>query len=419
VNHDNPDSIRRSVPIPSGLKSRLRQWAPARDAWTIVRARQVESEYRRRREHYARVAANRGLVYDIGRVTGEVRARMAARGYTPIVRSRGEIHTFAYVPTYGWHTYLLPDLRELGPLTHFDYQDFAFDFERMASGDVEGRRQRAALMERILPPIREAHARRPIDWIFCYAGGQDLSPAVLQQIAGEIGVPIVNMSLDDKQGWAGRTVGDARCGAVDITRDIDLYMTSSRVACEWHLAEGGRPVYLPEGVDVAAYAPSGVAQDIAVSFIGAAYGFRVSLVEELRKAGIDVQTFGAGWGSGRISSEEQLRIMNRSIINLGMGGIEYSEVLTNVKGRDFEIPGTGGGVYLTTFNADLAQHFVIGQEILCYHSRDEMIELIRWYSARPDEARAIALRARERCVREHRWLHRYEAMLRILGVLPS
>jgi spore maturation protein CgeB len=102
-----------------------------------------------------------------------------------------------------------------------------------------------------------------------------------------------------------------------------------------------------------------------------------------------------------------------------MGGIEYSEALTNVKGRDFEIPGTGGGMYLTSFNPDLAQHFDIGNEIVCYRNRDEMVELIRYYLARRDEAEAIARRARERCLREHRWLHRYETMLRVLGVLEE
>ena len=43
----------------------------------------------------------------------------------------------------------------------------------------------------------------------------------------------------------------------------------------------------------------------------------------------------------RVWGDEQVRVINRSKINLGMGGIGYSERLTNVKTRDFEIPGTG------------------------------------------------------------------------------
>ena len=76
-------------------------------------------------------------------------------------------------------------------------------------------------------------------------------------------------------------------------------------------------------------------------------------------------------------------------------------------------------MYLTSFNPDLAQHFDVGREVLCYRNREEAVEVIRWCLAHPDEADAIARAARDRCVREHRWLHRYEAMLRVLGVLRA
>ena len=111
--------------------------------------------------------------------------------------------------------------------------------------------------------------------------------------------------------------------------------------------------------------------------------------------------------------------MNRSCINLSMGGIGYSEALTNVKTRDFEIPGTGGGVYLTSFNPDLAQHFEVGREILCYRNRNEMVELIRYYLSHPEQAREIAMRGRARCLADHRWLYRYRHVCQVLGILPD
>ena len=86
-------------------------------------------------------------------------------------------------------------------------------------------------------------------------------------------------------------------------------------------------------------------------------------------------------------------MINRTRINLGMGGVGYSESLTNLKARDFEIPGTGGGLYLTSYNPDLARHFAIGSEIACYRTREEMVELIRYYLAHSEEASAIAARA--------------------------
>jgi spore maturation protein CgeB len=96
--------------------------------------------------------------------------------------------------------------------------------------------------------------------------------------------------------------------------------------------------------------------------------------------------------------------------------MHYSRILTNLKGRDFEVPATGRGVYLTAFNSDLAECFGVGRELLCYRGPDEMIELIRCYLRRPDECAAIAQRARERCVREHQWSHRIETLLGWLGI---
>lgn len=142
-----------------------------------------------------------------------------------------------------------------------------------------------------------------------------------------------------------------------------------------------------------------------------------SAIREVLRNGtaLGVRAWGTGWPAG--PAIDPIEIYNRSAINLGMGGIEYSEELTNVKGRDLEIPGTGGGVYLTSFNADLAQHFNVGEEILCYRDRDDMLELIRHYLLRPEAAMAIAARGRARALREHRWLHRYESILRILEIL--
>jgi hypothetical protein len=408
---------RRIVPLPSAWKAPLRRWRGSRLLWTWYRSTQLHREYERRREDYARLAAARGLVYREAAVRTAVRARLAERGYTPVVRQQGEIHTFACIPTFGWHEHLLPDLHDLGPVTHFDYTALGYGFEELVQTGTRARHRRREMLDRVLPAFREAHARRPVDWVFCYGGGQDTSAEVVRRLSTEFGVPTVNMSLDDKQGWAGEFVDDGRrIGAVDITSAFDLFMTSARVACEWHLVEGGRPIYLPEGFSAASYCPTGARQDIPVSFIGGAYGFRTSTIEYLRRHGVAVETYGDGWGTRSVWRDEQGDIINRSVINLGMGGIEYSESLTNVKTRDFEIPGTGGGLYLTSYNPDLAQHFVVGQEIACYRNRDEMLELCRYYLAHPDEARAMADRARERCLREHRWLHRYLRLLDVLGV---
>jgi hypothetical protein len=390
-----------------------------RRLWARYRRSQLHRQYEARREHYAHEASQRGLTYREADVAPLVRARLAARGFTPVPRSPGEIHTFAFVPQIGWHSALLPDLYALGPVTLFDYVRLGFDWEEFYWAKEAGRARRRAMNAMILPALREAHTRRRVDWVFAYASGVEISADTIRRITGELGIPVVNMCLDDKQSWTGPWMGDHRAGQIDIAETFDLSWTSARVACEWYFAEGARPLYMPEGFDGSVFHPVDLPQDIPVSFIGGAYGFRPDVVEFLRRRGIPVTTFGSGWGTRSVWGAEQVEVINRSVINLGMGGIGYSEDLTNLKTRDFEIAGTGGGLYLTSFNADLAGHLRVGEEVVCYRSRDEMLELIRHFLRHRDEARSIARRARHRCLAEHRWLHRYHRVCQILGVLAQ
>jgi hypothetical protein len=404
--------------VPASWKAHIRR-IPAVEAFlsTADRSR-MEQQYRQHRDMYHHMAKARGLVYDEGAVTALIRARLRDRGTRPIPRPIGEVHTFAVIPMVSWHRHLLPDLRELGPLTLFDYTSLGYRVEDMLRADGNAIRLRRELMELLWAKLSETHARSPVDWVFCYAGGKDNSAALYRRITDELGIPTVNLSLDDKHCWTGPWMGDHHAGTVGLTAAFDMFVTSSRVSCEWHMVEGGRPIYMPEGFDASAYLPRSCPRDIPVSFVGAAYGFRPAVIGFLRTRGISVETYGQGWpGNGYVA--DPVGIYNRSIVNLGMGGILGSEGLTNVKGRDFEVTGTGGGVYLTSYNPDLARHFSVGDEILCYRTRDEMLEIVRDCLARPDESREIARKARERCLREHRWLHRYMKMLAILGILSE
>ena len=268
----------------------------------------------------------------------------------------------------------------------------------------------------ILPALRRVHAERPVDWVFVYANGVEIQAGVIRAITEELGIPVVNMCLDDKQSWTGPWMGDHRGGQIDILAQFDLSWTSSRVAAEWYLLEGGRPIYLAEGFSPASYAPSGVEKDIPVSFLGAAYGFRRRAIADLRRHRVPIQTFGYGWHDASFV-EHPSQIFNRSLINFGIGTVGYSDSVTTLKGRDFDVPGTGGGMYLTSFNSELAQHFRVGEEIACYAGPDEALELIRHYLARPEEAAEMACRARERALGEHQWVHRFQTVCRTLGIL--
>jgi hypothetical protein len=268
--------------------------------------------------------------------------------------------------------------------------------------------------------LRTAHQERPIDWFFSYALGWDMDRSTLQLIHEEFGIPTVNISLDDKNWWDEIERGDAASALKSIAPHYDLGWASARVVLPWYWAEGGQAIFLPEGVNSSWFRPlEDVTQDVEVGFVGNAFGYRPQIVEQLRKAEIGLVVFGNGWPNGVLSDDDMLRFFNRCSINLGLGDMHFSRTMTNLKGRDFEVPSTGRGLYLTAFNSDLATCFNLGTEIAAYRGLDEMIELLRHYLRNKDEVRAMARAARARCLREHQWRHRFEAILRAFGILPA
>ena len=389
------------------------------DLYLPFRAQIVLRKYHRRRERYATICRDRNLVYSEADTVDKVRKRLRKRGYIPRKRNLGEVHTFAFIPRQGWHENLCPDLYELGPVTEFDYVSLGFDDRRSQLPGPEGEALRFELNKRFLEELVNANRNRPVDWVYIYASGNHVLSSTLKRIQQELGMPVVNMCLDDKQSWEGKWLGEQRGLQIDIAGVFDLSWTSARVATGWYLAEGGLPIWMPEGCNVKAYFPLSIKQDIDVSFVGRNYGIRSSVVKFLSRAGIDVQAFGSGWDNGPVSNKKLVDIFRRSVINLGMGSIGVAEYLTNVKGRDFDVPCTGGGMYITSFNPDLALHFTFEREVIFYRGRDEMLELIRYYLERPDEAKEIARAGRERCLAEHRWLHRYVRICQILGILDE
>jgi hypothetical protein len=271
----------------------------------------------------------------------------------------------------------------------------------------------------LLDEIRRTHRDRPIDWFFSYALAWDLSRETVQVIKDEIGVPMVNISLDDKNWWEMVERGDQASAMRNIAPHFDLAWTSARVCVPWYWAEGGQAVFLPEGVNVDWFRPLNIAQDIPVGFVGNHFGNRAELLRQLGRAGVPVVVHGNGWPGGALDDDGMLRFFNRCRLNLGLGDMHYSRWLTNLKGRDFEVPATGRGLYLTTYNSDLAAQFDVGREIQCYRGIDEMIELARHHLRNPEESADMAARARRRCIRDHQWIARYRSLLRMVGVLPD
>jgi len=273
---------------------------------------------------------------------------------------------------------------------------------------------RCKLQQDVLAAVDAAHGKCPIDLCFAYGGYSVFEPETLNAIR-EKGIPIALLCLDDKHVFLGRS-SRFPSGQRPLIGSCDVHLTNSFECIRWYMAEGSAAFYFPQGIDPELYKPLDVKKDIPVSFMGKAYGSRFDFVRSLWKAGIPLSCFGPGWKEGIVKNH--IEIYRRSIINLGVGATGFSERMSCVKGRDFEVPATGG-FYLTTYDYELSRLFDIGKEIVCYHNVFDCVELIRYYLKNHDEANAIGLAARQRIVKQHTWTHRIAGLLQWMGILSK
>jgi spore maturation protein CgeB len=324
---------------------------------------------------------------------------------------RGSLRSLAIFHDYNWErTALLPALETFGEVVHYDWRD------RYDHGRTEWRKGLMEEMNRDLLGFARAFMReRPVHIIFTYLSGELVTPATMRELSS-LGVPIVSLSLNDKEAFTGRVRAGFAMGIRDICRSFDLCWTSTRDALEKYCVEGATPLYLPEGANPEVHRPFDVEKTFDVSFVGQCYENRPAVIAALRDAGIRVEAFGPGWPSGPLSTEEMVRTYSRSRINLGFGGVAGHRETYCLKGRDFEVP-MSGGLYLTEEHEELSPFFEVGKEIVTYRGIEDLIAKIRRLLANPGEAETIRAAGWARALREHTWEMRFSKVLGTLGVI--
>lgn len=323
----------------------------------------------------------------------------------------GQIQTIAIYHHYNWENYsLIPALTKFGRVRHYDW------FEEFNHQDKDWRHQGKALMNRaLLEKFRDWMEHEPADIIFMYISGELVEPETLAALRA-FGIPMINLALNDKEHFVSKIRAGRAFGNRDICRYFDLCWTSTEDALIKYLAEGARPIYLPEGANPEIHKPYDLGKTIDVSFVGQCYGNRAAVIHELNRQGIAVEAYGYGWPNGPLALEDMVKLYSRSRINLGFGGVEGHQNTFCLKGRDFEIP-MSGGLYLTEDHTELANAFQIGGEILAYSGIDDLVGKIRYYLSHPEEAEATRRRGYERALREHTWEARFDKIFRLLGLL--
>jgi len=328
-----------------------------------------------------------------------------------IPKPKGHLQIIAVYHHYNWENYSLkPALEKFGDVRHYD------GFEAFSQTNKKTRRKikmdiNSALLQQMDTWMKQDRA----DVIFTYLSGEMVNPETLKIIRSH-GVPMMNLALNDKEHFVGKIRSGLACGSRDICRYFDLCWTSTEDALVKYRVEGARSIYLPEGANPEIHKPYETEKTIDVSFVGQCYGNRAAVISELSRRGIVTDAYGYGWPRGPLELENMVKLYSRSKINLGFGGVEGHKDTFCLKGRDFEIP-MSGGLYLTEDHPELASAFRPGDEIITYSGIDDLVRKIQYYLSHPAEAEAVRKKGRDRALRDHTWEARFGKTFRLLNVL--
>ena len=328
-----------------------------------------------------------------------------------IAKKKGELSIIALYHHYNWEDEALkPSLQKFGRVRHYDW----FSKSDHANKDWH-RLMKKKMNQDLINQINTWMAEEKADAIFTYLSGERVEPDAVKEIRAH-NVPIINLALNDKEHFVGKIRNRRAWGARDICRHFDLCWTSTEDSLIKYCVEGARPLYLPEGANPQIHKPHNVEKNIDVSFVGQCYGNRAAIINTLKEKNIAVKAYGWGWPDGPLSTEEMVKMYSRSKINLGFSGVAGHSNTFCLKGRDFEIP-MSGGLYLTEDHPELARAFQPGKEILTYSGIDDLVAKIRYYLTHPDKAEEIRKEGYQRALREHTWEMRFARIFRLLGIL--
>jgi len=323
-----------------------------------------------------------------------------------------------------------------------------FDLDPDDPGTAE---PRARFTERFLAAVEEAHRTAPLDLVIAYVMDSHLESAAVDRVRERI-APVLNFFCNNVHQFH-----LVRRNA----RHFSFCLVPEAEALPRYREAGAEPIFFPMAANPDRYRPIDASTRYDATFSGQRYGDRTAGMLALREAGVDAHAFGQYWdpvpaaagpsdGSpgilaravqlafggrsvlqamrdrmawdrlrtrhpsalhGPVSDERYVALFSESKISLGfliLGDTHRtSRPLRQIRLREFEAP-MAGAFYLTGWLDEIALHYEIGKEIVCYRSEDELVSLSRYYLANDAERERIRRAGHERALRDHTWRRRFE-----------
>jgi spore maturation protein CgeB len=403
-------------------KEIFKKFAPLYWLNARIKAYKLKRDLARLACEYESKAASSGFSYDAEKAVDEFKRchQRYRHGYAPV--PYGALRVF-WVGTHQSQdeSGFLQALNRLAKVTVFHNIEGKYGIwsgNATALGSSTFAEIRRTNDETLLKQVVQAHADEGIDVLLGQMRAGLVSKEVLAKVQA-MGIPVINISMDDRLPEHWTHEGDVRLGPVGLAPNLDMVLTTSPETCLWYGVDGCSALFWPLASDPKAFAPSeGAVRDIDVLFIGNRYGVRGKIVAYLERYGIKVDCYGNGWANGYVNAEQNTALSKRARIILGVGTVGHCSDVYTLKLRDFDALMTGA-LYITHRNPDLCRIFKEGVEMECYGSPQDAAEKIRYYLDHHVERDRIGRMGQKKAMAEHNWDDRLGSTFRQLGLLQS
>jgi len=341
-----------------------------------------------------------------------LRIRLSDRGVKPERIGKGNLNIFLTYTLHNWESVLPIALKPYGMVNEFV---ITADKEFDNAGFEDWKRKFDEINRNLLKRFNELNSKNKVDIVVSYHSAYTCSPSTLNRIA-ESGAVIFNFWWDDKLGFKGKRIGNYLTGPSTLASSVDLNLTNAPDSVIKYFGEGGIAKFWPEAAHPEIHKPFNIPFEYDVSVLGGNYGWRPILVNRLKDKGVKVFCFGNGWPEGPLNDLESVKLFSKSRINLGFAGVGHSRKLMCLKGRDFEVP-MSGGLYLTQLNPELSLVFNIDNDIVTYKDDQDCYNKIMWLLQNPDISSSIRKNGRERALKDHTWEKRFDEIFSIAGFI--
>ena len=310
--------------------------------------------------------------------------------------------------------------------------------------NIDGNREefRKKFSEILLDDIKNNNLIKKIDLFFSYFYSISILPEVIDEIR-EMGILTVNFYCNNIHQF-------------DLVSEIaphyDYCMFPEKEAMEKYLDIGANPIHIQMAANSDFYKPYDLKRDYDVTFVGQNYLYRQNYVEFLYKNRIDIHVWGPGWEralmpkkvtlverikskaglnkpiipSANIGSpltdDELVKNYSRSNISLNFSEVvvqdkneEFGKLKRHIRLRDFEAP-MSGAFYMTGYQDELKEYYQIGKEIVCYETKEDLLDKVKYYLKNQDEAEIIRKAGHRRALRDHTWENRFKYLFKKTGL---